>query len=144
MARLTPDPSFYASPSDAASAPGETHAYVVTLNTGSNGDGKPDALGVLDLEDGSSTYGQLVGRLDMPNVGDELHHFGWNACSSALCPWAPHPPGARRYLLFPGRRSSRIHIVDVGENSHQPKLVKVIEPEEIASKAGYSRPHTVH
>jgi selenium-binding protein 1 len=19
----------------------------------------------------------------MPNVGDELHHFGWNACSSA-------------------------------------------------------------
>ena len=20
----------------------------------------------------------------MPGVGDELHHFGWNACSSAL------------------------------------------------------------
>jgi hypothetical protein len=51
---------------------------------------------------GSSTYGRIVGRLDMPNVGDELHHFGWNACSSALCPWAPHPHVERRYLLIPG------------------------------------------
>jgi selenium-binding protein 1 len=31
---------------------------------------------VLDLEKGSSTYGELVGRVDMPNIGDELHHFG--------------------------------------------------------------------
>ena len=79
----------------------------------------------------------------MPNVGDELHHFGWNACSSALCPWAPHPHVARRYLLVPGLRSSRIHVIDV-ENPHEPKFAKVIEAEEIASKTGYSRPHTVH
>src|SRR3954468_9476492 len=144
MARLTPDPTFYASPSDAASAPGETHAYVVTLNTGSNGDGTPDALTVLDLEDGSSTYGQVVGRLDMPNVGDELHHFGWNACSSALCPWAAHPHIERRYLLVPGLRSSRIHVIDVKDDPHNPKLEKVIEADEIASKTGYSRPHTIH
>ena len=122
MARLTPDPTFYASPSDAASAPAETHAYVVALNTGTNGDSAPDALTVLDLEAGSPTYGQLVGRLDMPNVGDELHHFGWNACSSALCPWAAHPHVERRYLLVPGLRSSRIHIVDVKDDPHNPKL----------------------
>src|SRR5690242_11571371 len=136
MARLTPDPTFYASPSDAASAPGETHAYVVTLNTGSNGDAKPDALGVFDLEEGSSTYGHVVGRLDMPNVGDELHHFGWNACSSALCPWAAHPHVERRYLLVPGLRSSRIHVIDVKEDPRAPKVVKVIQPEEIARKTG--------
>jgi methanethiol oxidase len=144
MARLTPDPSFYASPAAAAEAPPETLAYVVTLNESGNGAPKPDALTVLDLQPGSSTYGQLVGRLDMPNVGDELHHFGWNACSSALCPWAAHPHVQRRYLLVPGLRSSRIHIIDVGEDPHAPKLAKVIEPGEIASKAGYSRPHTVH
>ena len=143
MARLTPDPTFYASPAAAAEAPQETLAYVVTLNEPGNGPKKPDALTVLDLQPGSSTYGQLVSRLEMPNVGDELHHFGWNACSSALCPWAPHPHVARRYLLVPGLRSSRIHVVDV-ENPHEPKFAKVIEAEEIASKTGYSRPHTVH
>src|SRR3954447_1939218 len=144
MARLTPDPSFYASPSDAVAAAAETHAYVVTLNTGSNGDSAPDALTVIDLEAGSPTYGQIVGRLDMPNVGDELHHFGWNDCSSALCPWAAHPHVERRYLLVPGLRSSRIHIVDVKDDPLNPTLTKVIEPEEIASKTGYSRPHTIH
>jgi selenium-binding protein 1 len=144
MALLKPDPSFYPSPRDAAQAPPETLAYVATLNVGTNGDRAPDALSVLDLERGSSTYGQLVGRVDMPNVGDELHHFGWNACSSALCPWAPHPHVERRYLLVPGLRSSRIHVVDVKADRHQPKIVKVIEPDEIAAKAGYSRPHTIH
>jgi selenium-binding protein 1 len=144
VARWTPDPSFYPSPGQAAQAPPETLAYVVTLNTGSNGDRAPDALTVLDLEPGSPSYGQLVGRLDMPNVGDELHHFGWNACSSALCPWAPHPHVERRYLLVPGLRSSRIHIVDVKDDPRSPKVVKVVEAEEIARKAGYSRPHTIH
>jgi selenium-binding protein 1 len=142
MARLTPDPSFYTSPAEAAAAAPETHAYVVTLNTGTNGDRAPDALTVIDLEDGSSTYGQVKSRLDMPGIGDELHHFGWNACSSALCPWAPHPHVERRYLLVPGLRSSNIHVVDV--KGGDPKLVKTVGAGEIASKAGYSRPHTVH
>ena len=142
MARLTPDPTFYASPAEAAAAPLETHAYVVTLNTGTNGDRAPDALTVIDLQEGSSTYGQLVGRLEMPDIGDELHHFGWNACSSALCPWAPHPHVERRYLLVPGLRSSKIHIVDT--KGGDPKLVKTIGADEIASKTGYSRPHTIH
>src|ERR687883_308634 len=144
MARLTPDPSFYPSPASAAQAPPETHAYVAMLNVGTNGDRAPDALGVLDLEQGSSTYGRLVGRVDMPFPGDELHHFGWNACSSALCPWAPHPHVDRRYLVIPGLRSSRIYIVDTKPDPRRPQLVKTIEPQEIAEKAGYSRPHTVH
>ena len=111
MARWTPDPSFYASPGQAAQAPPETLAYVATLNTGSNGDRAPDALTVLDLEPGSPTYGQLVGRLDMPGVGDELHHFGWNACSSRAVPVgaaparrAPLPARARPALVADPRR----------------------------------------
>jgi selenium-binding protein 1 len=121
-------------------APAEQVAYVVTLSTS----GKPDALCVLDVDAASSTYGQVVGRTNMPNVGDELHHFGWNACSSALCPYAPHPHVERRYLLAAGVRSSRINVLDTRPDPRQPKVVKVIEAAEIAQKAGYSRPHTVH
>src|SRR4051812_21294307 len=124
---LKPDPTFYPSPRLAAAAPREELAYVVTLNEAgtratADGEAAPDALTVVDLKEGSSTYGQVVGRLDMPNVGDELHHFGWNACSSALCPWAPHPHVERRYLLVPGLKSSRIHVIDVKEDPHNPKL----------------------
>ncbi len=142
MGTWTPDPSFYPSARTAMEAPREKLAYVVTLNP--NDDGKPDAMCVVDVDQGSTSYGRIVGRTDMPNVGDELHHFGWNACSSALCPTAPHPHVERRYLLVPGLRSSRIHILDTKPDPRQPKVVKVIEPDELASKTGYSRPHTSH
>src|SRR3954471_3787412 len=141
---LKPDPTFYPSPASAIEGPPEELAYVVTLNTSDNGGpAKPDALTVVDVKDDSSTYGQVVGRLDMPNVGDELHHFGWNACSSALCPWAPHPHVERRYLLVPGLKSSRIHVVDVKEDPANPKIVKVIEADDLHRVTGYSRPHPI-
>jgi methanethiol oxidase len=80
----------------------------------------------------------------MPNAGDELHHFGWNACSSCLCPYSPHPHMERRYLIVPGLRSSRIHIIDTKPDPRKPQIVKIIEPESLAARAGYTRPHTVH
>jgi len=138
---MLPDPTFYPSPKLAAQAPVETLAYVVTVNPTGTG---PDALVVIDVDTTSPTFGREVGRLEMPNVGDELHHFGWNACSSALCPYAPHPHVERRYLIVPGLRSSRIHIVDTKPDPRKPRIVKVLEPAEVASKAGYTRPHTVH
>ena len=144
MARLTPDPTFYATPLEAAAGPRESLAYVATLNVGTNGDRRPDAITVVDLDERSPTYGRVVGRTDMPGIGDELHHFGWNACSSALCPWAPHPHVERRYLLVPGLRSSDIHVLDVKADPRAPRIVKTVEAGEIARTAGYSRPHTVH
>ena len=119
MTTLRPDPTFYPSPRTAMQAPPEKLAYVVVLNPGSNG--RPDALAVLDVDPNSSTYTQVVGRIDMPNTGDETHHFGWNACSSALCPYAPHPHIERRYLIVPGSRSSRIHIIDTKPDPTQPR-----------------------
>ena len=105
---------------------------------------KPDALAVVDVEPASRNYGRIVGRVDMPNVGDELHHFGWNACSSCLCPYSPHPHMLRRYLIVPGMRSSRIHIVDTKPDPRRPKIVKVIDPETVTRRTGYSRLHTSH
>lgn len=146
MARMTPDPTFYPSPQSAMQAPPERLAYVATISVPTNGNGsvRPDALLTLDVDPTSSGYGRTIGRVDMPNIGDELHHFGWNACSSALCPTAPHPHVERRYLLVPGLRSSRIHVMDTKPDPQQPRLVKVIEPEEVMRKSGYSRPHTTH
>jgi selenium-binding protein 1 len=90
------------------------------------------------------TSGQFVHTLGFPYVGDELHHFGWNACSSALCPYAPHPYLERRYLIIPGLRSSRLYIVDTKPNPREPRLVTIIEPEEVKPRAGYTRLHMVH
>ena len=142
MALFRSDPTFYPSARLAALAPPERHAFVAALNP--NGSGLHDALVTVDVDPSSTTYGSVVGKVEMPNAGDELHHFGWNACSSALCPYAPHPHLERRYLLVNGIRSSRIHVIDTKPDARNPKIVKVIEAEEIATRAGYANPHTAH
>jgi selenium-binding protein 1 len=126
----------------AGQAPPEQHAYVALLEPDQTS--RPDALGVLDVDSKSSTYGTIVSTLEMPHVGDELHHFGWNACSAALCPSSPRPHVERRYLVVPGLRSSRLHIVDTQPDPLNPSIVKTVEPEELARVTGYSRPHTTH
>jgi methanethiol oxidase len=142
MARWTPDPSFYPSPRLAMDAPAETIAYVALLEPDQQS--RPDALGVIDLERGSGSYGQVVSTVELTMPGDELHHFGWNACSAALCPSAPRPHVERRYLVLPGLASSRVYVLDTKEDARTPKLVKTIEPDELKAKTGYSRPHTSH
>ncbi len=141
MIQWRPDSSFYPSPRMAMQAPAERHGYVATLNYGND---RPDALAVVDLDPESATYSKILYNLELPHVRDELHHYGWNACSSALCPYAPHPHLERRYLVVPGMRSSRIYIIDTKPDPARPAIVKIIEPEEILAKSGYSRPHTVH
>lgn len=142
MPRMLPDPTFYPSPAMAKEAPREKLAYVTLLTPGQNG--RSDALGVVDTDPGSREYGVLVHRLDFPQGGNELHHFGWNACSSHLCGYAPNPHTERRYLIVPGTHSSRIHVVDTKPDPRKPKLIKVIEGEEVAERTGYAFPHTVH
>jgi len=143
MALWKPDQTFYPSPRMAMQGPPEKHAFVVAFNP-TPANGKHDALTVVDLDPKSRTYGSVVGRTEMPNAGDELHHFGWNACSAALCPYAPHPHVERRYLIVPGLRSSRVHIIDTKPDARAPKIVRVIERGELAERSGYSRPHTIH
>jgi selenium-binding protein 1 len=126
----------------AMEAPREKLAYVAMLSPKPNG--RPDAMAVVDVDPDSSHYSQIVGQVEMTNVGDELHHFGWNACSACLSPYAPHAHVTRRYLIVPGLRSSRIYILDTKPDPRQPQIVKVIEPETVAKRTGYSRPHTVH
>jgi len=55
---LMPDPTFYPSSGMAMQAAPERIAYAALLNVG-----------------------KFVGQVDFPNDDNELHHFGWNACS---------------------------------------------------------------
>jgi selenium-binding protein 1 len=141
QATLRPDPTFYPSPRLAIEAPDEQYAYVAMLRPDRK---KPDALAVVDVAPGSPSYGRAIHQVDLTHTGDELHHFGWNACSSMLCPMTGHPFTERRYLIVPGMRSSRLYIIDTKPEPGKAKIAKVIEPEEVMRKTGYSRPHTVH
>ena len=140
MALWRPDPTFYPSARLAMEAPQERLAYVAVLNPGT---GEPDAMTVVDCDPNSASYSQVVHSLEMPHVGDELHHFNWNACSAALCPSSAHPHLERRYLVVPSLANSRIYIIDTQPDPARPRIVKTIEPEQV-QRAGYSRPHTVH
>jgi len=129
----------YASPQEAMAAPAEKLLYTVALYTGT-GVEAPDYLATIDADPASKTYGEVIHRLEMPNLGDELHHIGWNACSSC------HHDSSkqRKFLIVPGVRSSRLHIVDTATDPRQPRLHKVIEGDEIKEKTNLSAPHTVH
>ncbi len=128
----------YASPSDAMRAPREDFLYVACLHEGT-GIAEPDFLAVVDVNPDSDAYGQVTHKTLMPNVGDELHHYGWQVCSSAC-----HSNLQRANLVVPGFRSSRLHIVDVASDPRKPQIHKVIEPDELIKKTGYTAPHTVH
>src|SRR5262245_46347212 len=124
--------SFHSSPQEAMQAPREEFLYLACLHEGT-GVEKPDFIAVVDAEDG-----RIVHELPMPNLGDELHHFGWNRCSSAC-----HGPD-RSHLIVPGFRSSRIHVVNIADDPRKPRLETVIEPEDVIRETGLTRPHTVH
>ena len=127
----------YATPELAREQPPEQFAYVAALYEGTGID-RPDFIAVVDVDPSSDSYGEIVHRTAMPNVGDELHHFGWNACSSAC-----HSQLQRDTMVVPGMRSSRLHIIDISE-PRKPRIKNVIEGEEIKEKLGLSAPHTVH
>lgn len=128
----------YATPQAAMQADREKLLYSIALYTGT-GIQQPDYLATIDVDPDSPTYSQVIHRLEMPYIGDELHHFGWNACSSCH----DDASRSRRFLVIPGIRSSRLYIVDVGEAT-APKIHKVIEPDDIKAKTNLTAPHTVH
>ena len=128
----------YASPQEAMQADPEKTLYTVGLY-GGTGIQAPDYLATVDVDRASPTYSQVIHRTQLPGMDDELHHFGWNACSSCH-----HDEGkTRRFLIAGGFRSGRIYVLDTADE-RASKLHKVIEPEEIKARTNLSAPHTVH
>ncbi|MFZ3294756.1 MAG: selenium-binding protein SBP56-related protein [Mycobacterium sp.] len=67
------------SPGAAAAAALEQIAYVAAFDPAGQ---MKDALAVVDCDPNSSTYSRVVGWAELPTAGNELHLFGWNACSA--------------------------------------------------------------
>ena len=83
---------------------------------------------------------QVIHRLPMPYIGDELHHSGWNACSSC------HGDSSRRRdkLVLPSLGSDRIYFIDVGTKPRSPRHLAIIEPDMLHDVIDVSMPHTTH
>ncbi|MCE3553040.1 selenium-binding family protein [Pseudonocardia sp. RS11V-5] len=141
MSQPVTDPTFYRSAAEAAAAPPERLAYVAAFDRSAT---RPDAMAVVDLDPDAASYGRVVGWTDMPGTGDELHHFGWNACSSALAHTGHDGDLSRRYLLVPGLRSSNVHVLDTTPDPRAPRVVRTVTAKDLSEGAGYSRPHTLH
>ena len=129
----------YSSPQDAINAPKENIVYTVCIYTGTNIN-KPDYLATIDVDKNSPNYGNVIHRTELGSSGDELHHMGWNACSSCH----DDKNMKRQYLIIPGLQSSNFYIVDTASNPRKPELYKTISGEEVKKKTNLSAPHTVH
>lgn len=102
----------------------ERFLYVATIAQSAT---DPDFVAVIGADPRRSDFGKIVNRIDMPNVGDELHHFGYSADQDRL--------------IVPGLFSNRIHIFDIGRDGKTMSLRAVND--QLASKSGYIVPHSV-
>ena len=127
------DPTFYRSAAEAVAAPTEKLAYVVAFDRAGQ---QHDALTVVDVDEASESYAQVVGWADLPTQGDELHHFGWNACSSALM-HAGHDMGpgcSGASCCCPACAARDIHVFDTQPDPRAPRLHKTVEAAELADR----------
>lgn len=102
----------------------ERYLYVATIAQSAS---DPDFVSVIGADPRKSDFGTIVDRIDMPNVGDELHHFGYS-----------HD---QRRLIVPGLFSNRIHILGI-EGDGRTLSVDAVN-DELAARSGYVVPHTV-
>ncbi|XP_057324326.1 methanethiol oxidase [Microplitis mediator] len=124
----------YKTPKAAMKGPREKIMYVVCISADDN---KPDVLSTVDVDPASPTYCQIIHKLRMPYAGDELHHSGWNICSSC------HDSQLKRdTFVLPCLMSDRVYFIDMS-NERKPKIKKILEPEEM-HKHGLATPHTTH
>lgn len=129
----------YATPQDAMKAPKEKLLYIPCIyrNTPIP---KGDYLATVDMDENSPTFCKVIHRLEFPNMKDEIHHTGWNACSSCF----GDPSKKRNLFIVPCLISSRIYAVDVASNPKAPNLFKTVEPVELYHNTDLAHPHTVH
>ncbi|KAL0271546.1 UNVERIFIED_CONTAM: hypothetical protein PYX00_008605 [Menopon gallinae] len=129
----------YPTPLAAMSGPREKLLYVPCIQTQPEIRKKPDYLATVDVDPGSPTYCQVISRCYMRDIGDEIHHSGWNSCSSCH----GDPRKKRDKLFLPCLLSDNIYVIDVGTDPKCPRLQKVIEGSSLRA-LNCATPHTSH
>ncbi|RCN48800.1 hypothetical protein ANCCAN_05083 [Ancylostoma caninum] len=109
----------FASPKEAMKGPREKVLFVTCAHTSPTGN---DMLAAIDVDPDSKTFCQILSKVVLPHRGDEIHHSGWNACSSCH----DNPSAKRTHMVLPCLNSSRVYIVNV-ENEQAIRLEKVRE-----------------
>ncbi|KAK9688414.1 56kDa selenium binding protein (SBP56) [Popillia japonica] len=133
----------YATPLDAMrSGPREELLYVISIQP-NPGEGKSDLLATVDVNPKSPTYCQIIHMLKTGNQNDELHHSGWNVCSSCYHVAEGCVAPVRDKLVMPALGSDRVYIVDTGKNPRAPVMHKVIDASEM-HEFNCATPHTTH
>ena len=102
----------------------ERFLYIATIAQSAT---DPDFVTVIGADPRKPDFGTIVDRIDMPNLGDELHHFGYSA--------------DQRRLIVPGLFSNRIHILRI-EGDGRTMSVEAVN-DDLAERSGYVIPHTV-
>uniref|UniRef100_A0A182S6N5 Methanethiol oxidase n=1 Tax=Anopheles maculatus TaxID=74869 RepID=A0A182S6N5_9DIPT len=133
----------YATPLDAVrNGPVEKLLYIVCVQPNLEEE-HGDYLATVDVDPASATYCQIVHRTYTNSKRNELHHSGWNTCSS--CHFVPGDKQVptRDRLVLPCLNSDRIFVIDTGSDPRAPKLAKVIEG-DVLKGANCTAPHTTH
>lgn len=105
-----------------------------------------DYLATIDVDPESPSYSTIIHRTFTNKKGNELHHSGWNACSSCFkvdkdAPESKIPK--RDKLILPSVNSNNIYVFDVGADERKPTLWKEIDGSVLLNN-GVSAPHTCH
>eukprot|EP00010_Vexillifera_abyssalis_P009494 CAMPEP_0201547668 /NCGR_PEP_ID=MMETSP0173_2-20130828/4156_1 /ASSEMBLY_ACC=CAM_ASM_000268 /TAXON_ID=218659 /ORGANISM="Vexillifera sp., Strain DIVA3 564/2" /LENGTH=454 /DNA_ID=CAMNT_0047956795 /DNA_START=93 /DNA_END=1457 /DNA_ORIENTATION=- len=121
-------------------APRETILFVPCIYSGTPVDAS-DYLATIDADPNSSTYAQVIHRTEIGVSGVELHHSGWNSCSS--CFGKPGAPSRNR-LVLPAIVSGDVFVFDTS-NPRKPTLHKHVKSSDIIEKAdGLQWLHSTH
>jgi methanethiol oxidase len=136
MTRMLPETALYDTPASTAVAPPEKLAYVALASTDPLG--RPDALGVIDANTVSPTYGQLVRCVELPEGDNGAYRVDWDRPRSRPASSMPNESPQRRYLVMPGLRSGRHFVLDTQPDPMHPRLVRVDEADEAVLTTGHS------
>lgn len=133
----------YATPLEAMkNGPREKLLYIVAVQPNlDHPDG--DYLATVDCDPTSSTYSQVIHRTYTKVTQNELHHSGWNTCSSCFDVADNGAIPKRDKLICPALNSNRIYVFDMSQDERKPVLHREIDG-SVLLKHDVSAPHTAH